>query len=37
MRKPRSAKVLDVVALVRDIPEKGLARGQVGTVVQRVG
>ena len=26
-------KTLDVVALVKDCPEKGLRRGQVGTVV----
>ena len=25
--------LLDVVALLRDVPEQGLARGQVGTVV----
>jgi Domain of unknown function (DUF4926) len=25
--------LLDVVALLRDLPEQGLARGQVGTVV----
>jgi hypothetical protein len=28
-----SVKVLDVVALTRDRPERGLRRGQVGTVV----
>lgn len=27
-------QVLDVVALVDDIPERGLRRGQVGTVVE---
>lgn len=27
-------RVLDVVALVDDIPERGLRRGQVGTVVE---
>ncbi|MEJ2379194.1 MAG: DUF4926 domain-containing protein [Pseudolabrys sp.] len=26
--------VLDVVALLTDLPEQGLARGQVGTVVE---
>ena len=26
-------KTLDVVALVRDCPEEGLRRGQVGTIV----
>jgi hypothetical protein len=26
--------LLDVVALTQDLPEKGLARGQVGTVVE---
>ena len=28
---------LDVVALLRDIPEAGLFQGQVGTVVERLG
>ncbi len=28
-------KVLDVVAVVEDIPEHGLRRGEVGTVVDR--
>ncbi|HYE64752.1 MAG TPA: DUF4926 domain-containing protein [Pyrinomonadaceae bacterium] len=28
-------KVLDVVALTKDIPEHGLRRGEVGTVVER--
>jgi len=27
-------KLLDVVALTADVPEKGLRRGQVGTVVE---
>ncbi len=27
-------KVLDVVALTQDLPERGLRRGQVGTVVE---
>jgi hypothetical protein len=27
-------KLLDVVALTEDIPEHGLFRGQIGTVVQ---
>lgn len=27
-------KVLDVVALSEDLPEKGLKRGQVGTIVE---
>ena len=30
-------KELDVVALVRDIPEAKLVRGQVGTVVETLG
>jgi len=30
----RSVKLLDVVALVSDVPEKSLRRGQVGTVVE---
>lgn len=29
--------VLDVVALLGDVPEQGLARGQVGTVVDSLG
>jgi Domain of unknown function (DUF4926) len=28
--------VLDVVALLADLPAEGLARGQVGTVVERL-
>jgi hypothetical protein len=28
-------KVLDVVALTEDVPEHGLRRGEVGTVVDR--
>jgi len=28
--------VLDVVALLADVPGKGLARGQVGTVVEQL-
>ncbi|WPL17359.1 hypothetical protein Thiowin_02366 [Thiorhodovibrio winogradskyi] len=28
---------LDVVALLRDIPEEGLIKGQVGTVVDQLG
>jgi Domain of unknown function (DUF4926) len=28
-------KVLDVVAVTKDIPEHGLRRGEVGTVVER--
>jgi hypothetical protein len=27
-------KVLDVVALIEDVPDRGLLRGQVGTVVE---
>lgn len=27
-------QLLDVVALTQDLPDKGLARGQVGTVVE---
>ena len=29
-------KVLDVVALARDLPQKGLTRGQVGTIVEEL-
>jgi hypothetical protein len=32
--KDRAASVLDVVALLADLPAAGLARGQVGTVVE---
>ncbi len=28
--------LLDVVALMEDLPERALARGQVGTVVERL-
>ena len=27
-------KLLDVIALTEDVPEKGLRRGQVGTIVE---
>jgi hypothetical protein len=30
----REPRLLDVVALLTDIPEHGLVRGQVGTVVE---
>jgi hypothetical protein len=30
-------KLLDVVALLEDIPAKGLVRGQVGTLVELLG
>ena len=29
-------KILDVVALVADLPERGLVRGQVGTAVEEL-
>lgn len=29
--------LLDVVALLHDVPERGLTRGQVGTVVENLG
>ena len=29
-------KLLDVVATLEDIPESGLAKGQVGTIVERL-
>ena len=29
--------LLDVVALLQDVPERGLTRGQVGTVVEGLG
>jgi len=34
--KREAPSVLDVVALLTDIPSAGLARGQVGTVVEQV-
>lgn len=33
----REIHVLDVVALTEDIPDRGLLRGQVGTVVESLG
>ena len=30
-------RLLDVVALTEDIPDRGLQRGQVGTVVELLG
>jgi hypothetical protein len=33
---PRQIKLLDVVALLTDLPEQGLVQGQVGTVVERL-
>jgi hypothetical protein len=32
----RAIKVLDTVALLQDLPEAGLQRGQVGTVVEEL-
>ena len=32
-----SFDLLDVVALTADLPEKGLTRGQVGTIVEKLG
>ena len=29
-------KLLDVVALTEDLPEKGLTKGQVGTIVEQL-
>ena len=34
MKDDRQPAVLDVVALLCDVPAQGLARGQVGTVVE---
>ena len=34
MSKP--VELLDVVALLEDLPHRGLGRGQVGTVVERL-
>jgi hypothetical protein len=33
----REIRVLDVVALTEDIPDRGLLRGQVGTVMESLG
>ena len=33
----RAIRVLDVVALTVDLPDHGLIRGQVGTVVESLG
>ena len=30
----KKIKILDVVSLIEDLPERGLVRGQVGTVVE---
>jgi hypothetical protein len=30
-------ELLSVVALIRDVPEAGLVRGQVGTIVEVLG
>ena len=32
----KTINVLDVVALMQDLPERGLQRGQVGTVVEKL-
>lgn len=34
---PAKPKLLDVVALTADLPERSLWRGQVGTVVENIG
>ncbi len=31
-----AVNLLDVVALLEDVPERGLVRGQVGTVVEKL-
>ena len=30
-------RLLDVIALTHDVPERGLVRGQVGTAVEELG
>ena len=35
-KKNESASLLDVVALLNDVPAERLARGQVGTVVEQL-
>ena len=37
MRAPGPIPVLTCVALLEDLPDKGLVRGQVGTVVELLG
>jgi hypothetical protein len=32
----RQIKLLDIVALMTDLPERGLVQGQVGTVVEQL-
>jgi hypothetical protein len=34
---PHSFRLLDVVALTEDLPERRLLRGQVGTIVESLG
>ena len=34
---PDTFRLLDVVALTQDLPECGLLRGQVGTIVESLG
>ena len=34
---PDTFRLLDVVALTQDLPERGLLRGQVGTIVESLG
>lgn len=34
---PPTFRILDVVALTSDVPTAGLVRGQVGTVIERLG
>jgi hypothetical protein len=36
MTAPAPVAVLDVVAVLADLPEHGLVRGQVGTVVEQL-
>ena len=33
----KAPKMLDVVALLEDLPGRGLVRGQVGTIVETLG
>jgi hypothetical protein len=37
MEMKSAPDILDVVALTQDLPERGLYRGQVGTIVERLG
>ena len=37
LQMDKKIRILDVVSLMVDLPERGLVRGQVGTVVESLG